>query len=366
MAGTFSAKKVVWSLVPLGVILLSIELGVRALYYQKHAPYSSGLAHTLHRLRSLKASPEETTRHVYERPFFRPDPVTGYSHVPGVHDISLVGKSGTLKFRAVIDADGYRTTSLRPEAHAGQQEVWIFGCSFTWGFGLNNESSFPWLVQAELPQMYVRNLAGHGFGDVQALLQLQNAIDRRAKLPVVAVFSYNPFHRDRNVALPSWLRGVWEAQRALVDMNGAFTDMGNKQFARALLNAEGNFEVALVPMNPVALAAERDPDEYFRLQMTNIIFYRLLQLCKAHNITPIFALQSGSPDDEVFLYARQLGYTMANLSLNLDENNGYKYRLRPYDSHVNQVAHELYKASLMPVLKQSLAQAIQPKTAKLH
>ena len=78
------------------------------------------------------------------------------------------------------------------------------------------------------------------------------------------------------------------------------------------------------------------------------------------------ALQSGSPDDEVLLYARQLGYTMANLSLNLDENNGYKYRLRPYDSHVNQVAHELYKASLMPVLKQSLAQAIQPKTAKLH
>jgi len=362
-------KKVVLAAVPVTVILLFAELGVRSLYYQQHAPYSSGLAHLLHRLRSLKVPPEATTKHVYQKPFFRPDPVTGYSHVPGVHEISLVGKSGTLNFRAVIDADGYRTTSPRPEAHAGQPEVWIFGCSFTWGFGLNNEKSFPWLVQTELPEFCVRNLAGHGFGDVQALLQLQHAIAQGKKLPVAAVFSYNPFHRDRNVAMPSWLMGVWEAQRALVELKGASGDMGNRQFVRASLNADGNFQVALVPMNPQALAAERDPDEYFRLQMTKIIFYRLLQLCKAHEITPIFALQSGGPDDEVFLYAGQLGYTMVNQSLNLDEDDGYKYRLRPYDTHVNELAHQLYKASLMPVLKQSVSQArqtVEPATARLR
>src|SRR5437660_7959149 len=115
MAGKHSVKKVLLSVVPLAAILLLTETTVRALYYQKHAPYSCGLAQVLSRVRSLKVPPEATTRHVYEKPFFRPDPVTGYSNVPGVHEISLVGKSGTLKFRAVINEDGYRTTSAHPE-----------------------------------------------------------------------------------------------------------------------------------------------------------------------------------------------------------------------------------------------------------
>jgi hypothetical protein len=359
MAVRLSAKEALFSLVPSVAILLCAEITVRAIYYQKHAPYAFGLAQVVHRIRSLKAPPEDTTRHVYQRPFFRPDPVTGYSNVPGEHEVSLVGKSGTLKFRAVINADGYRTTSPHPESHAGQPELWIFGCSYTWGFGLNNEDSFPWLIQSEMPDVCVRNLAGHGYGNVQALLQLKDAIDKGVKLPVVAVFSYNPFHRDRNVALPSWLLDIWSNQRQLVELKGISPDMGNRQIARASLNAEGNFEVSLVPLRPDVLARESDPDPYYRLKMTQIIFYRLLQLCHAHNITPVIALQSGDPDDEVFLYARQLGYTAVNMSLNLDQDNGYKYRLRPYDTHVNKLAHQLYKASLMPVLKECLTRRLE-------
>jgi len=196
-------RRVFYSIVPLVALLVFAELGTRAYYYQLHSGYALGLQQLFHRVTLLKPPPEAITRHVYDRVFFRPDSVTGYTNVPGIHNISLVGKSGTWKCRAVINHDGYRTNSAHPESYAGKPEAWMFGCSITWGFPLNNEDSFPWLMQAEMPNVYIRSLAEHGYGNAQALLQLQNAIDRQTKLPVVAVFNYNPFHRDRNVALPS-------------------------------------------------------------------------------------------------------------------------------------------------------------------
>jgi hypothetical protein len=164
----------------------------------------------------------------------------------------------------------------------------MFGCSITWGFPLNNEDTFPWLIQAEMPDVYIRSLAGHGYGNVQALLQLQNAIDRQTKLPAVAVFNYNPFHRERNVALPSLLRGVWANEHELVD-NEASTPRPELQFAKASLNRECNFEISFIPLRPDQFAGQPDPDEFYRLEMTKTIFYRLMQLCKQHNILPIFA-----------------------------------------------------------------------------
>ena len=141
--------------------------------------------------------------------------------------------------------------------------------------------------------------------------------------------------------------------------NTASTPRPELQFAKASLNHEGNFEISFIPLRPDRFAGLPDPDEFYRLKMTKTIFYRLMQLCKQHNIFPIFAQQTGAPDDEVMRYARQIGYTVVDMSLNLDEDDGYKYRLRPYDMHPNQRAHRYYKDHLLPTVRHGLAQQLQ-------
>jgi hypothetical protein len=108
------------------------------------------------------------------------------------------------------------------------------------------------------------------------------------------------------VALPSWLRGVWANEHELVD-NKPSTPRPELQFAKASLNREGNFEISFIPLRPDRFAGQPDPDEFYRLEMTKAIFYRLMQLCKQHNILPIFVQQTGAPDDEVMQYARCSG-----------------------------------------------------------
>ena len=217
------------ALVTSAVLLGGTELAVRVYYYQKHAPEAFGVVQVgralIVRLAELRYSQLSTVS--ADKPLFRPDPVTGYSCIPGVHNISFVRKDGKLTYQVVIGEDGYRTTSPDPSVYSAKPEVWIFGCSFVYGEGVNNQDTFPWLLQAGMRDWAVRNLALPAFGNLQALLQLRHAVDTKQKLPLVAVFVYSFFHPERNAGAPSWLarrpgtdqrsrrRPIWSRRRAV-------------------------------------------------------------------------------------------------------------------------------------------------------
>jgi hypothetical protein len=55
-------------------------------------------------------------------------------------------------------------------------EIWIMGCSFTHGWSLNDQDTYPWLLQARLPQYVVVNYGVEGYGTLHALLQLREAL----------------------------------------------------------------------------------------------------------------------------------------------------------------------------------------------
>ncbi|MCG2660978.1 MAG: hypothetical protein L6437_12125, partial [Kiritimatiellae bacterium] len=140
------------------------------------------------------------------RQFFLDDPILGYRNNPGTYTITItnrqVGKS--LAFKVVVDDQGYRTTSPSPKVYEGKPEIWLFGCSYTWGWELNNPETFPWLLQARLVDYKINNYAVAGYGNVHGYLQLKQALDQ-GRLAIMAVFVYNYFHLPRNVAAPSRL-----------------------------------------------------------------------------------------------------------------------------------------------------------------
>jgi len=356
-------KKVLYSLVPMLVLLLVVETTVRYYYYQRHADLPLGIL-AVGRVAYHELRPN--VRHEYYKPFIQPDPVLGYKNVPGEHVVRIKRRSQTWEFRATINQDGYRRTSGRAVETTDPIQIWLFGCSYVWGFPLNDEDTIPWLLQVDLPHARVRSLACNSYGNVQALLQLQDAEKRAERLPDIAVFFYNPFHKRRNIADPAWLRSTWDAQKSVESVDryqlgkcarAGFGERGIGKCARAGLDERGNFTILLVPRTPTPIGETTEPNEYFRVKMTNTIFFRLASFCKTHGITAIFAIQSKEQHDEVISYTSHLtGFRVADISFDLDENGGYKYRCKPFDSHPNRLAHREYEKRLLPFVKQSIAE----------
>lgn len=279
-------------------------------------------------------------------PYSVPDPLLGFTYRPGEYRISLSadGEPHPLVFRTKSDAEGWRATTADPARHLGLPELWIFGCSFTWGFSVDWDRTFPALVQTARPDLRVRNFAGVGFGNVQALLQLRQRLEeRREPPPKLAVFSYAAFHPERNVASPAVLR--------------RWGDAPGFRHPRAALDADGRLTVELVEFTDVD-RPEPTLDESRRVTMA--IFDELLALCRRHGITPVLAVQSlvtNVPghdtltlhDEPVVTHCRDAGFHVVDQVV---PETRKEWNNLPWDGHPNDRAHAEYARKLLDALGQ--------------
>jgi hypothetical protein len=67
----------------------------------------------------------------------------------------------------------------------------------TYGLSLNDEETYPWLLQESLPEYDVVNFAVPGYGTTHSLIQLREAL-AAGVAPKVVVLAYARFHDQRN------------------------------------------------------------------------------------------------------------------------------------------------------------------------
>ena len=97
---------------------------------------------------------------------------------------------------------GERMTSN--ELHSGPMIV-ATGCSFSFGQGINDSDTWPWLLQERLPDYHVVNVAAMGYGTDQALLAAEREIERFPGQVQTVVLGFGVFQIDRNRCPQSWL-----------------------------------------------------------------------------------------------------------------------------------------------------------------
>lgn len=131
---------------------------------------------------------------------FEPDPVLGWRNRPG--RFLFDRKDG----RTVIQTnlpDGSRYTGPSPD---GATKALIFvGGSYTYGWGLSDEETLPWRIQAALPQLRVKNFGTGGYGSYQSLLGIEKILATERLPPTIFVYGFNDFHYARDVAREDWL-----------------------------------------------------------------------------------------------------------------------------------------------------------------
>lgn len=130
-----------------------------------------------------------------------PDPELGFRPLPGRLDVAFGNGD-----RWTITNRDDRTRITRPydaALEASDGGIWLFGCSFVQGWGLNDDQTAAWKLQQRLPRHEVVNFGVGGYGTLQSLLQYRRALAGRGT-PAAVLLAYADFHDERNTRSHAW------------------------------------------------------------------------------------------------------------------------------------------------------------------
>jgi hypothetical protein len=280
------------------------------------------------------------------------DPLLGYRHLPGQFRITFDQRD---TWTATHRPDTLRVTRAEdaPPLPAGAPGIWIFGCSFVHGWGLDDADTFPWKVQALLPDHDVRNFGVGGYGTVQSLLQFRGAVRTDAP-PRIAVLGYASFHDERNTRLRQWRKA-----------NMAYDRFGPTSQPYARLTRGGGIEVRSQKNSPrdfwlsrhSALANTFDL-AYSRLEDRRVqsreVSLRLIaefaREVEASGARFVLAgIERGTPTRSALARARELGIATTDISADLSRP-GFAIR---FDGHPSALATEVFARRLVSYLRNS-------------
>ncbi len=100
--------------------------------------------------------------------------------------------------------DGMRRTSINQKDGGDQRKKLIFvGCSYTQGWAISDDETFPWKVQERLQSFEVLNYGTGGYGTYQSLLALEQILPYSHQAEIV-VYGFIDHHEIRNVSPAEW------------------------------------------------------------------------------------------------------------------------------------------------------------------
>jgi len=109
--------------------------------------------------------------------FHRSDPEVGWVGVP-----SFRSRFKTLNFDVVVETngEGFRRVDSTVEPAPEAPEIWLFGDSFAWGWGVDNGALWSDHLQGHLgPECRVVNYGVNAYGTVQQCLLLRRRLEMR-------------------------------------------------------------------------------------------------------------------------------------------------------------------------------------------
>jgi hypothetical protein len=145
----------------------------------------------------------------------RPDPQIGWvlssDSIQMPH--RLEDKQGVLQYDVVYSVEGgQRRTS---QHQVGGPALIAAGCSFTFGHGLMDSDTWPWLLQEQVRDVHVMNLGCMGYGTDQALLAAERQVLQSKGHTKAVVLGFANFQIERNRSPQGWMSVVYPFSKPL-------------------------------------------------------------------------------------------------------------------------------------------------------
>jgi len=138
--------------------------------------------------------------------FWRHDSLLGWSNSPGADGVF---DHPQFRMGVHINSKGLRDREYSYERRPGTGRILVIGDSFVWGYGVEQQETFPKVLEARLPQVDVINAGVAGYGTDQELLWLRSeGVRYRPDLVILVMCGndddennsdlvYNVYHKPR-------------------------------------------------------------------------------------------------------------------------------------------------------------------------
>lgn len=290
----------------------------------------------------IKVSPGETlyTKH----------PTLGYANIPGEFTIIL---ANGYSFKATNLPNTLRVTHpLSTYGAPGQkEEIWIFGCSCAYGWSLNDQETFPWLLQEKFPEYEVVNYGVNGYGTVQSLIQFREAL-ARGRVPKMVVLAFASWHDDRNIFSRNW--------RKIIIANNK---LGQLVYPYARLDRDGklNYYLGKVEFNEfplmeysafmhyIELGYNKMEERFWQIrEVTKGLILEFANTAKKQQISLVVAgITQSQPTRDMLSFVRENGFKAVDMSVDLS----IKENINPNDGHPSASANQKYADKLEAFLR---------------
>lgn len=305
----------------IAVVLVAGEIVVRIMGYSPWQPANQ----------SFSVKPEG--------PFFQPDSLLGYAGRPGRFELTV---GDELQYTVTHDSAGFRITSHEERADSlDRPEIWIFGCSFTHGFGVNDEDNYPWMLQERFPDYKVRNYGMDGYGSLQSLHLLRRELETKPA-PKLVILAYGAFHDQRNTSNRYWRKVLhgrevvdgltypqvrFDEQDSLVT---GFSQLEYKAFPLMKYSALSHYlELRYNTRQDAALRSH---------EITRRLIWQFVETCKAREVSFLLSgIYRHEGTSQMLDYFGKEGVSVLDMSVDLDAED---MRIMPSDGHPNAKAHQ--------------------------
>jgi hypothetical protein len=281
-------------------------------------------------------------------PFLVPDDLLGYANAPGAARITY---TTGYTYTATCTPDGTRVTRAS-QPGAGRPELWILGCSFSFGWSLADHETYPWLIQERLPAYDVVNFGVAGHGTVHSLLRLREGFERGQR-PALVVLTYGSLHDERNVFSRAFRKAIvpFEEQTLGLRMPVVRLVNGELRVDYAPLSYEAPplvRELALVEALDTRFNAwqvrRKQPQ-----QVARRLLERIVGLCRRHDVPLVVAgIWSDEATHEALSTLAADGVSTVDISVDLSDP---AMNLLPMDWHPSAAANREFARRLLAHLE---------------
>jgi hypothetical protein len=286
-----------------------------------------------------------------------PDDQLGVRLNPGHYKVTL---NKYLRYTATHLPNGYRTCG---ESKVDGPLIAFYGCSFTYGTGVNDEDVYPYIIQKKFDSLYIENRAVPGFGQAQMLLNLEQELSKPIK-PAVIVLNYLSFHNERNTLNTSYrqkLRIGYEITKR--------DDAGVKQFKCSYPYGKmvnGKLELDQLSMEEIKstlplityssvmnwfqnLCDQSSVDTNEDEKVTLALIDQIERICKKNGVKLIISTMSNDEVTKRFIqHCESRSISTIDISVDFTKKG---YNNKPFDQHPSALAHKKIAEKLAVFLK---------------
>ena len=287
-----------------------------------------------------------------------PHPSLGFALHPGTFQVTI---NEGLTYRATHGADSFRITSYGQQVEA-MPVIWFMGCSYTYGMGIDDSLTFPFLVNKNLSRFHTKNFGVPGYGTVQGYLQLQQQLAIHSP-PVWVIVNYADFHDERNALTPAYRRDLFMGyQRSNTAVGTRMktaaipyvvtampTDYQIRACAWDSIYHNWQYRETFASVNFLQdVSDQRQSRKIDKTGATLYIFQQLKVLCDQHEIRLLVTGITSSPETKNTLQKlRKLGIETLDMAVDLSKA---EYRNAPYDDHPNAKANAIFAKGITDYL----------------